>query len=141
MNGNAARLRARRMRLEMTISLCGPEPRSHSPQRLASSSSLLLGMSGWPLGRSLAFASCGFLLQLANLVAQLRGPLVMLFLLRLFHLAAKADQLGLLIGAPLVAARPLADVLRLAVDIGDQWRQLPLEIDVVMRATQAALIA
>ena len=30
-NGNAARLRARRMRVEMTTSDSGPVPRSHSP--------------------------------------------------------------------------------------------------------------
>src|SRR5436190_2902095 len=125
MNGNAARLRANRMRLEMTISLCGPEPRSHSPQRMARSSSLFMVMATWPLGRSLAFALSVALLrrtlfQLANLVANLGGPFIVLFLLRLVHLSPQADQLGLLVGAAGMAARPLAHVLRLAVNVCDQ---------------------
>ena len=39
MNGKSARLRARRMRLVITMSDSGPEPRSHSPLVLASSCS------------------------------------------------------------------------------------------------------
>ena len=57
-NGKAARLRARRMRLEMTMSDSGPVPRSHSPRfgsRLSGSSGLRLpsGGSGRGAGRPL----------------------------------------------------------------------------------------
>src|SRR5262245_12258000 len=148
MKGKSARLRARRMRLEMTISLCGPVPRSHSGLRLANSSSftaVFLPTSG----RSLAFATLRFLgtqwslflLQLANLIAHLRGPLVVFLLLGVVHLAPQPDQLGMLVGAGRLPLRPLAGVLGLAVDISDQRRQLLLEADIIVRATQPALVA
>src|SRR5262245_36346577 len=142
MKGNSARLRAKRMRLEMTISLCGPEPRSHSPQRLAMSSSFLaisssflLLIVAWPLSRSLALAlrRAFFLFQLTNLIANLGSPFVVFLLLGVVHLAAEANQLGVLIGATAGTPGMLADVVRLAVDIGDQRRQLALEIDIVVR--------
>src|SRR5688572_3121307 len=41
-NGYAATLRARRMREEITTSLIGPEPRSHSPAWLVRSLSFML---------------------------------------------------------------------------------------------------
>jgi len=50
-------------------------------------------------------------------------------------------MLTLLVGAALMAARPLADVLGLAVNIRDQGRQLLLEEHIIMRAAEAALIA
>src|SRR5439155_2277753 len=134
MKGNSARLRARRMRLEMTISLCGPEPRSHSPHRLAISSSLCELINAWPLGRSLAFPlRWTFLLfQVADLIAKLSRLLVVLFLFGLVHLAPQANQLSVVIGAAFMSARPLASVLRLAVDVGDQRRQLLFEIHIVV---------
>ena len=51
----------------------------------------------------------------------------MLFVLRVVHLAAQANQLALLVGAAFMAARPLADVLRLAMNIRNQRSQLLLE--------------
>src|SRR3954470_16778693 len=125
MKGNSARLRASRMRLEMTISLCGPEPRSHSPHRLAISSSLCELMLTWPLGRSLAFALRWplFLFQLADLIANFGRLLVMLLLLGLVHLAPQANQFGVVVRASFMSAWPLAAVLRLAMNVGNQRRQ------------------
>src|SRR5262249_10878584 len=112
-------------------------------QRLARSSSLCMVMVAWPLGRSLALAPCRppFLFQLANLIANLGRPLIVFLLRRLVHFASQANQLRLLIGPSLMPAGPLANVLRLAVNVRDQRRQLALEIDIVVRATQATLIA
>src|SRR4051794_27857878 len=144
MNGNSARLRARRMRLEMTISLCGPEPRSHSPQRLAKSSNLGMLMDARPLGPSLGFAAPlrfavgQALFEGQNLVTNFCGPLVFFLLRSFLHFAAEANQLRLLVGAALPAARPLADMLRLAVNVGDQRCQLLLEKNVVVRAAETA---
>ena len=93
----------------MTMSDSGPEPRSHSPLVLASSVEIhripcpLMGphsMADRP-GESacqlrLVGSACRF--DLANLVAQLRGPLVLFVGDGFFHFAPQADQLRLLFG-------------------------------------------
>src|SRR4029079_6088885 len=124
-----------------------------SRSRSAARSREAIRRSGWPtlegacgwtwraLGASLPGARRRAPFEVPNLVANLRRPLVMFLVLRLFHLAAKANQLALLIGATLVSARPLADMLRLAVNICNQGRQLLLEEYVIVRAAEATLIS
>src|SRR5262245_18689623 len=92
MNGKSARFRASRMRLEMTMSDCGPDPRSHSPQRDASSSRLIVMAR---LRSEVPGSQCEgrglWLVEAAEFIPQLGRPLVIFFLDRFFHLAADAD--------------------------------------------------
>ena len=115
MKGNSARLRARRMRLLMTISASGPAPRSHSPLFLARSSSCTVSSQ-------LRGLRC---LDAVDLVPQLGGPLVILGRHGFLHLPPQAESVG-------CDSRSRADerlgVLPvcsdLAVDVQDQRLQL-----------------
>src|SRR5436853_3324576 len=75
--GKAARLRARRMRLEMTMSDSGPLPRNHSPLVWVRLSRFILGF------------------PLSEQVAQAGGLLVGLFLDRPPQPPLQLDDLGL----------------------------------------------
>ena len=147
MKGKSARFRASRMRLLMTMSDSGPEPRSHSPLVRASSvefHGLLPGIScqSRPMTRRLArvTASRGSF-NLPNLVAQLRGPLVVLagdasFISRrrrinsVWRSVLPGDRSG-----------RLPTCSQLAVDVHDQRFQLLLKADVIVRAAQPPLVA
>src|SRR5262245_35513502 len=105
MKGKSARFRARRMRLLITMSDSGPEPRSHSPLvRANSSSSTLiqpfriaaLARADWCQFRPDSFLGGPF--NAADFVPQLRGPFVIFFLNGRLQVPAESDHLG-----PLVA--------------------------------------
>src|SRR3954469_24531682 len=91
MNGNSARFLARRIRVLMTISACGPLPRSHSPIELVrsfnSTNALVVADSFLHFVNTLDF------------VAQFLRPLVIFFFDRFFHFASHTDDFGALLGA------------------------------------------
>src|SRR3954447_20988505 len=115
MKGKSARLRARRMRLEMTMSDSGPEPRSHSPLVWANSCRFKSEKSIWANLSFLVFIACLF--DRANFVAQF-GCLFVFFRGDGFlHFTAEADELRLLFGTAGAELGHLADVTCFAMNV------------------------
>ena len=89
MKGKSARFRARRMRLLMTMSDSGPEPRSHSPLVAGQ----VVEFHGVTSPQVAARFRCG------GSRRGVGGPLVVLVVDGFLHLAAEADQLRALLAA------------------------------------------
>src|SRR6185312_3404762 len=119
------------MRLLITMSDSGPDPRSHSP--LLRASSLICTASRRPVSRRR--------FDLSNLVSKLRSLLVVLALNGFLHFSPQTDQFRLALGIERRAAGALADVGAFAVNVQDQGVEFLLKADVVVRAAQPALIA
>src|SRR5262249_40124939 len=120
LNGNAARLRARRMRLEMTMSDSGPVPRSHSPLVWVKLSRFIPGL---PVPQQVPQAGFLFETFLVHPAAQLPAQ---------FHFALHGPSRR----SP---RRDLAHVLLGAVDAKQQWLQALAKDRVVVRAAKPSL--
>ncbi len=132
MKGKSARLRARRMRLLMTMSDSGPEPRSHSP--------LLARLRVVPVARSDQVLRTSSIRRISSRSS--RGPLVMLVGRRLPSFRGGAGSTGSASRSPSGTAwapcrrAPISPwMLRIN---GSNWA---LEADVVVRAAQPPLAA
>src|SRR5262249_8734254 len=119
-NGNDARLRARRMRVEMTMSDSGPVPRSHSPQPRVSCSRFI---PAFPFSEE---------------VPQPGGLLVPCFRDGGLQLPPQFAQLGRSV-AGRMTARHLADVPRGAVNPLQQRFEAGPEDRVVVRTAEPPL--
>src|SRR5262245_36730630 len=97
-NGKAARLRARRIRLEMTMSDSGPVPRSHSPLVVVNSSRFIRGF------------------LVLQEVSDPGGFLIVLVFDGFLQLQAKGDQLDMSATAILPPTRGLADMASRAMN-------------------------
>src|SRR5262249_1142382 len=124
-NGAPETFRARRMREEITISLIGPLPRSHSPARLVRSLSFMILNFGFWTANLVELLQSKIrnrkskmnlpALRLADLIAELGGPLVVFDFDRLGKLLAELGQIGAAFGRHSGAAAPLGnfpDVMR-----------------------------
>src|SRR5688500_2789578 len=158
-NGYAATLRARRMREEITTSLIGPEPRSHSPAWLVRSLSFMLvfrllildrrfwieGDQGASQSRINNPKSKISSLCLLDLVAQLGRPLVVLGLDGLGQLLAELGQVHLPLHrhpGSAAALGDLADVLRRPlVGALEQRREVLLENGVIIGTAEQPALA
>src|SRR2546421_755709 len=120
-NGKAARLRARRMRLETTMSDSGPEPRSHSPVLFVRLSRFIRGF------------------LLSKQITQSGGLFVVLDPDRLAQLLPQRDDLGVPGRAAAAVPGVLAGVTGGAVNPLQKRLQGRLEHLVIVRAAQAAL--
>ena len=153
MKGKSARLRARRMRLLMTISDSGPEPRSHSPLvvsvfefhgaipisggRFAHRLLIcrLTRRPGEPACAVLSTFRCGGSHRGVWRPARNPRPATASFISRRRRINWVRFSL------PWPSGGPLAHVLQFAVDIEDQRLQLVLKAHVIVRAAQPALAA
>ena len=122
--GKSARLRARRMRLEMTMSDSGPVPRSHSPLvwvRSLSSTVVAFHLKG-RAGSSMR--------RISSRSSEARSY----FSSSMASFISRRSRINWVrCSLPLAALPgPLAHVLALAVDVEDQRLQLRLEGDVIV---------
>src|ERR1051326_4718583 len=134
-NGKRWRFRARRTRLEITTSLSGPVPLSHSPDWLRRSSTLIGGMENE--GRESSRVQ--FVLEGPDAVADLGRFFEVLALDDRLEIALEPDELILLSDLRVDRLRGLSRVRRRAVDLLEEPDELRPEDFIVVRAPQSRL--